>query len=422
MPRQKPLKKTPPRGNELQEFRKTNSAIGLRVSEGRLSLLSRKIFNIMVYRAQQSIPGKDAPIESETAQQYFWMPLGDVARDAAYDSNDTELLKAHLQELQDIKVVVEDAKQWTSERLVSSVKIVNPQGLHKRGGMVWFGFAFPPEVAGMVMNPSTYTKLSLYYQTMVRSGAALALYEICRRYATNPTKVTHAESWEWWHGALTGNPVRDAPPEYKYFKRDTIKPAIAEINAVTDISVELLERKQGRRVMQLQFRVGDSVQAPIEFPAPPVIHGELVARIQRLGFSAEEAADLSVMHPEERLKAALAKVAARMKARNSPALDSPAAYFKWALKQPVEPQSQAAKAELLVQTGKQTAAAEPRSQADDALALFDRLDADKRDAIVERFRSTKDGQAILRVVKKPDSPVMRRAMASWLAKDLAEKE
>jgi hypothetical protein len=56
------------------------------------------------------------------------------------------------------------------------------------------------------------------------------------------------------------------------------------------------------------------------------------------------------------------------------------------------------------------------------LALFDRLDADKRDAIVERFRSTKDGQAILRVVKKPDSPVMRRAMASWLAKDLAEKE
>jgi hypothetical protein len=62
---------------ELKEFRKTNEAIGLRVSEGRLSLLSRKIFNVMVYHAQRiRHKGENAPIDTEAAKNYYWIPLG----------------------------------------------------------------------------------------------------------------------------------------------------------------------------------------------------------------------------------------------------------------------------------------------------------------------------------------------------------
>ena len=229
---------------ELKEFRKTNEAIGLRVSEGRLSLLSRKIFNVMVYHAQRiRNKGENAPIDSEAAKNYYWIPLAELARDAAYDSRDTELFKEQVQELQNIRIFSEDAIQWTSERLVSSVKLVNPRGLKKQGGMLWFGFAFPPEVESMVMAPGSYTKLSVYYQALLRSGASLALYEICRRYATNPSRLTNRAEWSWWYGALTGNPVSDTIPEYKYFKRDVLKYAISEINMVTDINVELIEHK-----------------------------------------------------------------------------------------------------------------------------------------------------------------------------------
>jgi len=49
--------------------------------------------------------------------------------------------------------------------------------------MVWLGLAFPPEVAGRAMNPRTYTKPLLHFQTMLRSGAALTWYEIRRSYA-----------------------------------------------------------------------------------------------------------------------------------------------------------------------------------------------------------------------------------------------
>ena len=245
-----------PDKSDLKQFRKANEAIGLRVAAGKLSLLSRKIFNAMVYHAQRSVTkGENAPIKSEAAADYYWVPLKDLARDAAYDSRDTQLFKEQLESLQEIRVYSEDAIQWTSERLVAGVRLVNPRGLKSGGGIVWFGFAFPPEVERMIMSPGSYTKLSIYYQAVLRSGASLALYEICRRYCSNPSKVTNRAPWEWWFHALTGNPVGDEVPEYKYFKRDVLKLAIAEINLVTDINVELVEYRVGRQIAEMQFKV-----------------------------------------------------------------------------------------------------------------------------------------------------------------------
>jgi plasmid replication initiation protein len=137
------------------------------------------------------------------------------------------------------------------------------------------------------MSPGTYTKLSIYYQGLLRSGPALALYEICRRYATNPSRVTSIEIYEYWHSALTGNP-RDEPPAYKYFKRDVLKPAIAEINSTTDIEVDLIEHKNGRKVERLQFYVELKKQQNIAFPAPPLINSEIIGKLITYGFSQQE--------------------------------------------------------------------------------------------------------------------------------------
>jgi len=331
--KKKPAKAADSAGSELKEFRKTNEAIGLRVSEGRLSLLSRKIFNVMVYHAQRiRNKGENAPIDSEAAKNYYWIPLAELARDAAYDSRDTELFKEQVQELQNIRIFSEDAIQWTSERLVSSVKLVNPRGLKKQGGMLWFGFAFPPEVESMVMAPGSYTKLSVYYQALLRSGASLALYEICRRYATNPSKLTNRAEWAWWYGALTGNPVSDAIPEYKYFKRDVLKYAVSEINMVTDINVELIEHKQGRRVGSLQFRVTPARQESLALSAPPIIDGELIQRMMELGLSQEDACNVLATTEDGKLRATLDLTENRVRNTKAAAVGSPAGYFKQALR------------------------------------------------------------------------------------------
>lgn len=416
-------KETAPAKGDLKEFRKTNEAIGLRVSEGRLSLLSRKIFNVMVYHAQRvRVKGENAPIDTEAAKKYFWIPLADVARDAAYDSKDTELLKEHVQELQNIRIYSEDAIQWTSERLVSSVKLVNPKGLNKKGGMLWFGFAFPPEVESMVMSPGSYTKLSVYYQALLRSGASLALYEICRRYATNPSKVTNRADWEWWYGALTGNPVREALPEYKYFKRDVIKPAIAEINMVTDISVELIEHKQGRKVAALQFKVTPVQQSPLMFPAPPVIDGELVQRMMALGISQDDACNLLATTEDGKLRATLELTETRVRNPKASKIDSPAGYFKTALRDGYATPSEVAKKTLVKMERKPSVAASIDAireryfveRAKDALAMFNELDKSEQDAWLDSFKDSGKAKGIS-LVRGLATASARTAFSMWFA-------
>lgn len=412
-----------PSKGDLKEFRKTNEAIGLRVSEGRLSLLSRKIFNVMVYHAQRvRIKGENAPIDTDAAKKYFWIPLADVARDAAYDSKDTELLKEHVQELQNIRIYSEDAIQWTSERLVSSVKLVNPKGLNKKGGMLWFGFAFPPEVESMVMSPGSYTKLSVYYQALLRSGASLALYEICRRYATNPSKVTNRAEWEWWYGALTGNPVREALPEYKYFKRDVIKPAIAEINMVTDINVELIEHKQGRKVAALQFKVTPAQQSALMFPAPPVIDGDLIKRMMALGISQEDACNILATTDDGKLRATLDLTEARMQNPKASKIDSPAGYFKTALRDGYASAADVAKKTLLKVERKPSVEASIDAireryfveRAKDAFGMFNELGEEEQGEWLAKFKSSSNAKGIS-LARGLASASARTAFSMWFA-------
>jgi len=401
------------------EFRKTNESIGLRVKEGKFSLLSRKLYNVLVFHAQKlKTPGQNAPIDTAAAKKYFWIPLVDVARRAVYDSKDSEFLKQHLEELQNIKVHMEDDRQWTSERLISSVKLVNPAGLGQRGGMLWIGFAFPPEVFEMVMAPNTYTKLSIYYQGLLKSVASLALYEICRRYATNPSKLTMSGSYEYWYSVLSCSPARDEPPPYKYFKRDVLKPGIAEINASTDIDVELIEHKNGRKVVGLQFHVELKRQPGFEFAPPPVINGELIAEIMRYGFSQTEAADMTVQYPEEKLRNAISVVVARAASRSSPPLDSPAAYLRWALRHPQESLSKPSLAAPKVSRQADERPIMERflgTRGREAFALFDQIEKEDEQALLLcEFKKSPYSNGI-RLSKGVTTRISQTAVGMWYA-------
>jgi len=420
-----PTQFTTSESTESKEFRKTNEAIGLRVTEGKLTLLTRKVFNVMIFHAQEmKVPGTNAPIDTPSAKKYFWIPLSDLAKNAAYDSKDTEFFKLQLEELQNIKLLMENETQWTSERLVSSVTLVNPTGFKKHGGQVWFGFAFPPEVHELVMAPGTYTKLNILYQGLLRSGTALALYEICRRYATNPSKRTHIETYEHWYGALTGNAVsRDEPPPYKYFKRDVIKPAVAQINALTDIDVELIEHKNGRKIDRLQFKVELSQQPQLAFPAPPVIDLELIGRIMKFGFNQQDSADFLAQYPGDTIQAAVSFVENRQKQKNSPPLDSPAAYFRWTLKKGLN----AANEQLQNNTEK---LAKPKAKdgqslmdrflaarSQEAMDVYNEVDDSGKKVLFERFKEANSNSA-LNLNKGMESPSIKAMFSSWYADEL----
>jgi hypothetical protein len=405
------------------EFRKTNEAIGLRISEGKLSLLSRKLFNVMVYKAQSAVLGAHAPIDTEANKKYFWIPLSDVAKHASFDSNDTELLKKQLDEMQSIKIASEDEHQWTSERLIASVKFVNTSGLRRRGGTVWVGFAFPPEVFELVMNPTTYTKLSIYYQGLLRSGPALSLYETCRRYATNPSHKTSIHDYGYWYSMLTGNPISDEPPPYKYFKRDILKNAIVEINKCTDIEIELIEHKRGRRIEKLQFEVHLTSQPGLQFPAPPVIDTELMGELEALGFSASDSQDICGSNTEEKIKATLALVHARMASKGAAPLDAPAAYFRWAIKH-----AQTGLDEKAIGVVSKPKAKQPEEggsvlekflivRARSAVEAYKELAGNEAEAVMDRFRQSPSAKGI-KPGKGLESTMARSLFGRWYATEL----
>ena len=409
---------------EIKEFRKTNEAIGLRVQEGRFSLLSRKVWNVLVYHAQQlRAPGLNAPITNDASGKYYWIPLADVAKDAAYDSNDTIKLKEHLVELQNIRIVNEGDLQWTSQRLISAVTLVNPLGLKRKGGQLWLGFAFPPEVEALVMSPENYTKLSFIYQAQFRSGASLALYEICRRYLTNPSKVTNRREWEWWWQSLTGNPIDEVIPEYKYVKRDVLKPAIAEINVVTDINIEMIEHKKGRRVVELQFKVVPAIQPSLKFPAPPVIDMAFLDRIMRFGISQDEAKNLYATTDEAKLHATVLLVEDRMAKKNMPALDSPAGFFKTALRDSYATPGMMAKKAPVKKLGKPSETTEELKQrylvqrSKEAFATFTELPDSDQIALLDDFKATSKASTKIKTAGL-GSAVFRNEFSYWYAQSI----
>lgn len=412
-----------------RKLKKANELIGPRVSRGgSLSLLGRKVINVLLYHTQSSAgPGLNAPKGDELYKALYWLPLHELATDAAYNSGDAELIKDTLLNLQDIKLITEDDRGFASDVLLSSVRVIPGQ----RRAPTMVGWSFPPATEKMLRNPDYFTRLSLYYLTSLKTTAGASLYEICKRYATNPSRLTCRESWEWWHDVLTGLPVADTKAahrpeyksEYKYFKRDYLKPALSEVSK-TDVDVVLIEHKSGRRVTELQFRVESKRQAPLELPMGPVIDTAVIERITALGVHAREAEDIFAKTDVAYLKRTLDFVEAQQRVGK---VDTPSAFFRWALKgkmadAPEPKSSRLARPRLekpverpREQTPVETAASAARKE---ALERFDVLTDDEKAEQILAFMAERPAFAS-QARKSPNSRLVREALAAWLTAQAA---
>lgn len=402
------------------EFRKANDAIGFRVVEGKFSLLSRRIYNAFIFRAQEvGKTGVEAPADVPGFEDYYWIRMADLCANTEYTSRDYEFFKEHAEALQNIKVEATSDKMWASERLLAGLTIFNTSGLRNKGGTVFIGFAFPPQVREKVLKPDTYTKLSLYYQAVLRSAHSLALYEVCRRYATSPSHLTNRDSWQEWYHVLSGNSIKDVVlPEYKYFKRDMILKALAEINSVTDIDVELIETKKGRKVEDIQFRVQLKAQASLlETGAAIVIDSSVIERMLRLGISEADAKEYYSNNEEKILLATIDFVEKRIK--KGPNVDAPAGYFRTALQKgfattaPVAQALDKPKSNARPRKGFRERFIAARNQ--EALRYYTELSSQEQTALYTEFSTEADRSIRPHLKKGLNSPVVSAAFSDWLA-------
>ena len=73
---------------------------------------------------------------------------------------------------------------------------------------------------------------------------------------------------------------KDEYPVFKVLNRDLIKPAIKEINALTDYHVEVEHKRLGRRIGELKFRITKVKQFPIQESLFPDIENLLPVAVE----------------------------------------------------------------------------------------------------------------------------------------------
>ena len=320
----RPPPRQPPTADD-QSVAKANEAIAIRPKRGRLTLLSRRIYNALLYHSQKQ--GVDEPV--------YRLALSELIGDARFNSNNTELLKSHLRDMQATTIEWSTSssslKRWVSSQLLGTVTI-EEQGRGKPCVVTW---RYPEEIKERLVKPHQYTRVLLEMSSQMRSYSAAVLYEIGARYLTSPGRLSMREDVIWWAAVLTGrSDIKTV--DYRFLKRDVITKALTEIDALCeDFGLELIEHKRGRKIEEIQFRVIPKLQQRLGDIAAAnrnVFDLELVGRLISLGIKQDEAQDLYATTDEGQIRATLDHVDQRMRHATMPPLKSPAAYFKDALK------------------------------------------------------------------------------------------
>ena len=256
--------------SKINEVIKASPAIQI---QSRISLLQRRAWNVLLANAYNELPDKDIHTVS----------VVELAAKLGFGDGNQEYLKEVLRSLRSCEVewnlLNKDNKQeWGVAGLLAEVRISD--------GICFY--QFPHTLRLKLHNPRVYAKLNLRLQNQFRSRYALILWEICFDYFDTDrdrgeTPFIALEVFKSLMGL-----EKEEYPIFKELNRNVIKPAIKEINDLTNYHVEVEHKRLGRRIAELKFRITKVKQFPVQeslFPdienLPPVAIELVQAEIDR---------------------------------------------------------------------------------------------------------------------------------------------
>lgn len=299
-------------------LRKAVNTLAIVPRTRKITALARKTYNVLLFHAQEQGVDREA----------YRVPLNRVIKTAGFNSNDHAVIKDHLRAM--VSTTVEWQSPTTGEGTHWNVcGLLAHATLSKVDGQNWIEWSYARNLKQELIQPTVFARLRLETLMQFRSHAAIVLYEIGTRYVA--VGRTARQAWQWWQPVLTGNPAteKETPDAYRFFKRDTILRAVAEVNALSDLDLELVEHRQGRRVEEIQFRITPKRQAQLQLAAQvEPVDLALVSKAQALGV-AEAVVDTLVRdHGEAAVREAL-QVLERRAASSYPApLQDPTRYLR----------------------------------------------------------------------------------------------
>ena len=230
---------------EINEVIKASPAIQI---QSKISLLQRRTWNVLLANAYNELPYKDMHRVS----------IAELSKKLGFKSNNQDYLKETLEALVDCTVkwnlLNKDNKEvWGVASLLGSAEIEN--------GICTYSFT--AHLRQKLHNPRIYAKLNLRLQNWFKGQYALVLWELCFDYFDTDrdqgeTPFIPIETFKELIGLEP-----DEYPVFGFLNRDVIKPAIKEINNLTDYRVEVEQKRLGRRIGELKFRITKVKQLPV---------------------------------------------------------------------------------------------------------------------------------------------------------------
>ena len=250
----------------INEVIKASPAIQV---QSKMTLLQRRAWNVLLANAYNELPNKE--IHS--------ISVGELAAKLGFKDihSNQHYLEETLKALVDCKVEwnlldKDRVEEWGVASLLAEARI--------RDGICTY--AYPPYLRTKLHSPRIYTKLNLRLQNRFSSKYALVLWEVCFDYFDTErdqgeTPFIPLETFK----TLMGLEETDYPV-FKVLNQSVIKPAIKEINDLTNYHVEVEQKRVGRRIGFLKFRITRVKHIPVQESLFPDIENLPLVAIELL--------------------------------------------------------------------------------------------------------------------------------------------
>jgi plasmid replication initiation protein len=211
----------------------------------KLSLLERRASNALLFHAM--------PFLRKTLSHKI--RLAELKNLLGFNSRNHAQLKRAVIRLTEVTVrwnlcgdkIDGESDEWFSASLLASI--------HHKDGYVFYEYS--GLVQSMLVDPCMYGKINLTVQSKFRSGYALALYENCSRY--RGLGQTRAFDMDLFRELLGVG--HNTYKKFSELRKRVLLPAVREINAKADISIEPLVVRSGRKVVAIKFSIADSISS-----------------------------------------------------------------------------------------------------------------------------------------------------------------
>ncbi|HCK9551600.1 TPA: replication initiation protein [Salmonella enterica subsp. enterica serovar Typhi] len=176
--------------------------------------------------------------------------------------------------------VLKISKRWVTlvdnEHELTEVALIHKRSYFKKEGRFYIEFhdELIPYISELHDN---YTKYKLINIGALGSTHAIRLYELCSQYRDTGWRQTSVEDIKSWLS------ISDKYPLFKDFKKRVLTPSINEINAKSDLLVDVGPIKRGRTIVALKFTIKSKKSAvKIEQKRPAFPHKNKYGKFVKL--------------------------------------------------------------------------------------------------------------------------------------------